>query len=177
MRLIRKILLGIVILVAALALIGFLLPSRFSVMRAIVIQAPPERIYAQLDDPKAWMKWAVWPRRDPAMIIKYNGAARGAGARWDWQSKTQGNGGMTFTASEPGKQLTYKLEFPDFGMVSTGVLKLEPEGSGTKLTWTNEGDMGMSPMNRYMGLMMDHMVGPDFEAGLAQLKQNVEAGK
>lgn len=175
MRIFRKILLGLIGLVLLLVVVGFLLPSHFAIARSIIIKAPAERIYAQLDDPRAWKAWSVWPRRDPAMEIKYSGTNRGIGARWDWKSKTEGNGGMTFTGGEPGKLLVYKLEFPELGMVSTGVLKLEPADAGVKLTWTNEGEMGMNPMNRFIGQFMDKMVGPDFEAGLAQLKQNVEA--
>jgi hypothetical protein len=83
---------------------------------------------------------------------------------------------MLFTDSQPPDQLHYRLSFPDFGMVSTGVLKLEPDADGTLVTWTNEGEMNRNPLNRFMGLFMDRLVGPDFEAGLQQLKRQVEAG-
>ncbi len=55
-------------------------------------------------------------------------------------------------------------------------MRLTPDGSGTRVTWTNEGDMGANPVNRYFGLMMDRMVGPDFEAGLKNLKALAERG-
>jgi hypothetical protein len=35
--------------------------------------------------------------------------------------------------------------------------------------------MGMNPVGRYMGLMMDRWVGGDYERGLLQLKAQVEA--
>ena len=53
---------------------------------------------------------------------------------------------------------------------ANGTLKLEPEGAGTKVTWSFAGEAGRNPMMRYMGLMMDGMVGQDFEVGLANLK-------
>jgi hypothetical protein len=174
MKLLRKILIGLVAIVAIFLVVGVLLPSHFLVSRSMTIKAKPEDIYAQLDDPKAWKNWSIWTRRDPAMEIVYNNVPRGVGASWSWKSKTQGDGIMTFTASDPAKQLTYKLEFPSYGMVSTGMLKLEPGADGVKLTWTNEGDMGANPMNHYMAQFMDKMVGPDFDAGLAQLKKNLE---
>lgn len=34
--------------------------------------------------------------------------------------------------------------------------------------------MGINPVNRYMSLMMDGMIGPDFELGLENLKTVVE---
>jgi len=36
--------------------------------------------------------------------------------------------------------------------------------------------MGGSPVNRYFGLLMDRMVGPDFEGGLTNLKALAEKG-
>jgi hypothetical protein len=59
-------------------------------------------------------------------------------------------------------------------MRSSGQLRLEPAGAGTRVTWTNEGDMGTNPVNRYFGLFMDRLVGPDFEGGLKNLKTIVE---
>ena len=83
---------------------------------------------------------------------------------------------MEFTAAVPNERLDYTLSFPEFGMTSRGQLLLVPEGAGTRVTWTNEGDMGGSPVNRYFGLLMDRMVGPDFEAGLSNLKGLAEKG-
>jgi len=40
-----------------------------------------------------------------------------------------------------------------------------------------EGDLGRSPLNRWFGLFMDKLVGPDFEAGLANLKRLSEAAR
>jgi carbon monoxide dehydrogenase subunit G len=83
---------------------------------------------------------------------------------------------MEFTAAVPNRRVDYSLAFQDFGMSSRGQLRLTPEGEGTRVTWTNEGDMGGNPVNRYFGLLMDRMVGPDFEAGLANLKAAAERG-
>jgi hypothetical protein len=35
--------------------------------------------------------------------------------------------------------------------------------------------MGASPVYRWLGLFMDRLVGPDFEAGLANLKRLAES--
>ncbi|MFX7894998.1 SRPBCC family protein, partial [Acinetobacter baumannii] len=70
--------------------------------------------------------------------------------------------------------LTYELYFPDFGSTSTGEFRLTPRDGGTKVSWSMDGDMGRNPLNRWMGLFMDRMVGPDFDAGLANLKALAE---
>lgn len=171
----KRILMGVLVFVVLFLAIGFALPSKFRVERSTEISATPADVYARIASPKAWAAWTVWNQRDPSMKIDYSGPESGVNAAWKWQSKTEGNGEMTFTAAEPGKRLTYKLFFADFGMESTGDLVLAPSATGTRITWSNAGDMGSNPINRYFGLMMDKMVGPDFEAGLARLKAQSEA--
>jgi uncharacterized protein YndB with AHSA1/START domain len=171
-----KIVLGLVALLAlVLVLGGYLLSPKFTVERRITIQAPAERVYALVADPKGWQRWGEWNRRDPHMAIEYSGAASGVGAVWSWKSKSQGDGRMTFTAAEPGRRLAYDLYFPDFGTTSSGELRLQAQGSGTEVVWVMNGDMGSNPLFRWIALNADSMVGQDFEAGLKNLQQLAEA--
>lgn len=174
MKMLKKVLIGLAVLVGALLLIGFALPGTYQVERSIDIKAPADQVYARIVDPKAWAAWAVWNRRDPNMKIAYSGAPSGAGAKWAWESKTEGTGNMEFVRADPSKALEYKLYFPDFDSTSTGALTLAPSGGGTRVTWTNAGRMGMKPIGGYFALCMDRMIGPDFEAGLANLKTLAE---
>jgi uncharacterized protein YndB with AHSA1/START domain len=166
----------LIALVVLLLAVGLALPSRFRVERSVEIAAPAARVYPLIAAPAAWKQWSVWNQRDPAMKIEYAGPASGAGATWRWQSASEGNGEMALTEVVPDQRIAYRLSFPDMGMQSTGALTLAPSGTGTKVTWTNEGDMGGNPVNRWFGLFMDRLVGPDFEAGLANLKRRAEAG-
>jgi uncharacterized protein YndB with AHSA1/START domain len=155
--------------------IGFMLPSKFNVSRAIEIKAPPERVFMLITDPREWKRWTVWNQRDPGMKITYSGPPAGPGAKWAWESKTEGTGNMEFTRAEANKRLEYRLSFPDFGMVSTGALTLLPSaGGGTELTWATVGDVGANPIKHYFAAFMDRMVGPDFEGGLRNLKALAE---
>ena len=174
MNILKKVLIGLAVLVGALLLIGFVLPGTYRVERSVEIKAPADKVYAEIVDPKAWGKWAVWNRRDPNMKITYSGAASGAGAKWAWESKTEGTGNMEFVRADPPRALEYKLYFPDFDSTSTGALMLTPSAGGTRVTWTNAGQMGMKPIGGYFALCMDRMIGPDFEAGLANLKTLAE---
>jgi uncharacterized protein YndB with AHSA1/START domain len=164
--------LGAIVLLVLLA--GLFIPSAFSVQRSTVINAPPKKIYDLVVEPKKWMQWSVWAQRDPDMRITYSGPPFGMGARWSWVSKTEGTGSMEFTRVEPDRAVEYALSFPDFGMRSSGALRLEPSGDATKITWTNSGDVGPNPLKHYLAAMMDRMVGPDFEAGLSNLKKIAE---
>lgn len=162
-------------LVLALVAGGIFAPSSFLVSRSAVINAPPKKIYDLVVEPRQWAKWSVWNQRDPAMKITYKGPPFGMGARWEWVSKSEGSGSMEFTHVEPDKAVEYALAFPEYNMKTTGALRLDPEGNGTRITWTNAGDVGGNPLKHYLALNMDRMVGPDFEAGLANLKALAEA--
>jgi uncharacterized protein YndB with AHSA1/START domain len=167
---------AVVALVVLLLAVGMLLPSQFKVQRTLQIAAPADRVYALIADPREWKRWSVWNQRDPNMQVEYSGSPAGAGARWSWRSDTEGQGAMHFTDAVANERIVYQLSFPEFGMRSTGVLALQPAANGVNVTWTNEGDMGSSPVNRWFGVFMDRLVGPDFEAGLANLKRLAEAG-
>jgi len=170
-----KWLLGLVVLLA-LVLVGggALLSPRFTVVRSVVVNAPPDKVYALVADPRRWKEWTVWNQRDPSMQITYSGPPSGAGAGWAWQSKSEGDGRMTFTAAEPSARLAYDLFFPDFGTTSRGELAFKAEGAATRVSWTMNGDMGGNPLLRWFALAADRMVGKDFEAGLANLKTLAE---
>lgn len=158
----------------AIVLCGVALPSKFSVTRSVTIAAPAERIYDLVVEPRQWAKWSAWQQRDPGMRVTYAGPPFGLGAKWSWESGKEGSGSMEFTRVVPDRLVAYSLVFADFGMRSTGAFTLEPEASGTRVTWTNAGDMGGNPLKHYVAAAMDHMVGPDFERGLANLKALAE---
>lgn len=154
--------------------VGFFLPAAFLVQRSIVINAPADRLYDYIVEPKEWTRWSVWTRRDPKMDITYSGPPFGQGARWSWRSATEGSGSMEFTRVEPNRRVEYSLVFADFGMRSTGEFRIEPGPAGTRVTWTNAGDVGTNPLKHYLAAAMDHLVGPDFQAGLQNLKALAE---
>ncbi len=164
---------GAIVLVAVIG--GFFAPSSYLVTRSIMVNAPPKKIYDLVVEPRQWSNWSVWNRRDPAMKVTYKGPPFGMGARWEWVSKTEGSGSMELTRVEPDRAVEYALSLPGFNMKSTGALRMDPDGNGTRVTWTNAGDVGGNPLKHYLALNMDRMVGPDFEAGLANLKAVAES--
>ena len=168
---ILKYLVGLLVLSVAIA---FLLPSSYSAERSMTINAPVEKVFPLIAKQKEWKRWSVWNQRDPNMELTYSGPEAAVGSKWAWKSKPEGNGGMEWSAVEANKRVGYILTME--GMTpSTGDLFVAPEGAGTKVTWTMKGDAGMNPMFRWFGLFMDKMVGPDFEAGLKNLKKLAEA--
>jgi len=166
---------GLVLIVAALAGIGLCLPSAYRVERSVVIGAPPPAIFPALNTLKEWPTWTAWTvERYPDMKVKFSGPAAGVGARYTWDGKSTGYGELQLTKSDPARGVSFDLEFGHGKYISAGTIALLPEDSGTRVTWTNEGELGLNPINRYFGLLMDRMMGPDFQKGLENLKRKVE---
>ena len=80
---------------------------------------------------------------------------------------------MTITTQSTTK-VAYSLEFPDMGTKSNGSVELVADAGGTRVVWVDAGDLGNNPVNRWFGLFLEKIIGPDFERGLANLKRLVE---
>jgi hypothetical protein len=151
------------------------LPRQYRVERSATMQAAPDAVFAQVGDLRRWAAWGIWYERDPEMKITYSDVTDAVGSWNAWTSATQGNGKMVITARQAPQTLVYRIEFPDYKMEATGTLTLTPiEGGAVRVVWTDEGDLGTNPVNRWFGLFMDRMVGGDFAASLAKLRDLVE---
>lgn len=176
MKILKRIFIVLVVIVGALAVIGFLVPREQHVERSLTVQANAASTFDQINNLKNWENWSPWIKLDPASIRNYSEPASGSGAYYTWSSENQnvGKGKMTITESQPLSLIKTKLEFE--GMEpATGYFKIEPDGEGTKVTWAFDANMGSNPFYRLMGLMMDRMLGENFNEGLAGIKKAAEA--
>ncbi len=167
---------GIVILTLVVFFFGIamFLPSKIHVERAIVIPASSEIVFNQINDLRQWREWSPWHQMDPDMKITYRDYLSGKGASYKWQSEKVGSGELTITESQPYEYIETEMNFMEQG-AAKGYYRLETVEEGTEVTWGFESDMGDGPISKYMGLMMDSMIGADFEQGLQNLKAHVES--
>ena len=176
MRSLRNILIGLVALIAALAAGAYLLPRNVVVERQITIDAAPGDIYPHINSLQAFVAWSPWQDRDPDMVVEFSGPEAGVGNVMVWQSDQRdvGNGRQEITAVLENEEVRTALDFGDMGTAEAWWTLAEGD-SGTTVTWGLDADMGNTPMGRWMGLMMDGMVGGDYDAGLLNLKTLVES--
>ena len=176
MAALKKIVFALVLLVAVLAVVGMLLPGRAHVERSATIDAPRATVFVQLNGFKNFNKWSPWAEKDPNAKYTYEGPETGVGAKFSWSGdpKTVGSGSQEITESRPYDTVVSSLDFGDKGKAIASYL-LAPEGDGTKITWSLDATLGMSPVGRYFGLLFDRMIGPDYEKGLANLKALAES--
>jgi ketosteroid isomerase-like protein len=171
-----RILLAIAALIAVLAVIGFLLPRKVHVERSVLVNAPPDAIFPFVNGYRRFGEWSPWNGKDPGLKVTMGGALFGAGAWYEWSgNKKVGTGRQEIVESQPDRLVRTRLQFGGFDTPSEALMLLAPEGAGTRLSWTLDVDTGANPVGHYFGLLMDRMVGPDYEAGLAKLKALAES--
>ena len=172
----KKILIVLVLAIAGVLIYAATKPDTFQVQRKATIAAPPDKVFALIDDFHRWGEWSPWEKLDPAMTRTFEGPASGPGAVYAWKgNKDVGQGRMEIAESTPPSRIAIKLDFIE-PMESNNVTEfvLAPKDGGTEVTWTMRGP---SPyltklMDTVVG--MDRVIGKDFEAGLANMKAAAE---
>ena len=170
----KKILIFLVAFLILAAVAGLLLPRNIRVERSVSIARPASLIYATVNSFQLFYKWSPWQNLDPNMRQTTEGARDGVGAKLHWSGNDKvGSGTQLITASIPDRSVASDIDFGKMGVAKSTIL-LDPQDSSTRVTWTLDVDMGASPIGRYFGLMMDRMIGKDYERGLGKLKALVE---
>jgi uncharacterized protein YndB with AHSA1/START domain len=176
LRLLKGLFFTALLLVTVLLVIGLFLPQTARVERSITIAASPDAVFELVDGFGRFNEWSPWAGLDPQTRYTYSGPETGVGARMEWASDNPdvGKGSQEVVAVETDASVTNQLDL-GMGKPSMATIRLVPEGTGTRVTWTLDSDFSDSIVGRYFGLMLDRMVGPDYEKGLAQLKAIAEA--
>jgi hypothetical protein len=173
---IKTVAIVIVVVIAAILIFAATKPETFTVQRAASIKAPPEKIFAVLDDFHNWGVWSPWEKMDPEMKRTFSGAPNGKGAVYEWQGNSKvGQGRMEITDATAPTQVTIKLDFiKPFEGHNVAEFLLQPNGDATNVTWTMRGPSPYIAKVMSVFCNMDSMIGKDFEAGLANLKAATE---
>jgi len=170
------IVIGFLILIAALLAFAATKPNSFRVQRTATLNAPREKIFPLLDDLHNWPTWSPWEKLDPDLKRTYSGAAKGKGAVYEWEgNRKAGQGRMEILqSSRPGK-LVIQLDFlKPFEAHNTVEFTLEGKGGAADVTWAMYGPQPFVGKLMTVFFSMDRVVGNDFETGLANLKAIVE---
>lgn len=150
-------------------------PGTFHVERSATIQAPPEAIYPHLIDFHRWADWSPYEKMDPEMKKTYGGADAGPGATYGWEGRKSGAGRMEITQAHPHSRIAIALDFTKpFRASHTAEFTLQPQGGATRVTWGMDGRNPFASKLFGVFVNLDHMIGKDFEAGLANLKALAE---
>ena len=172
----KTILLIVAAVIAALLIYAATKPDSFRIQRSTTIAAPPDKVFALINDLRQFNTWNPFAKLDPQNAITYDAVTTGVGGAYTWQGEKSGAGRMQIAESVPAQRVTAKLDFTKpFEAHNMVDFTVQTQGDkGSTVTWAMHGPMPY--MNRLMTVFfdMDKTVGKDFEAGLANLKALAE---
>lgn len=180
-RLKARIMILKILLVMCAAIMGILLlaatkPDTYRIQRSITINAPPERVFALIDDFHQWPRWAPQDREDATMRRSYGLQSSGIGAVSQWTSDgSAGAGEMAITAVIPNSRIDVAVDWiKPFKVRNTHGFVITPEGQHIRVTWNAKGSnlFIMKIMEVFVGV--NGLMGKHFDTGLKNLKAAAE---
>lgn len=170
-----KILLIIVgILVAAFFIAALIIPKDYAVERTVQIKASHDVVFSQTSDLEALYAWSPWAKKDTAMEYYFEGEAGVVGQKYFWKGNEEVGEGHQEIISISENLIESKLVFlTPMEAIGMSNIKLEDGEDGMiSVTWGYY-DTTSFPSNVF-NLMMDAMMGADFQQGLNELKEICE---
>jgi Polyketide cyclase / dehydrase and lipid transport len=175
MKLIRRILTIAGFLILAAAVVSLLLPGSYRIKSSALIDAPASLVFQRISDFQRWKMWNSWDQGNSSAIT--SNPSSGLDAWREWKNSPQGYAKATGTYQEGEREFFYRLLFGDHGVVGIGAFDLQPEGNGTRVSWTFSDRVGMNPIKRWFALTYSFKAGAELDNGLANLKKVCEQAR
>ena len=178
MRVFKYLFFALLFLVIAFFVYGFFfLEDKVQVSRSITIDRPAKKVFKAINSMHHFNKWSPWASYDPEAKYEYMGPEYGVGSKMEWQGNEKvGSGKQTIIESIPNTSVKSELYFDGQGDApSWATYQLKQTGGSTEVKWVFDTDFQGNILSRYFGMMMDDMLGPEYDKGLLNLKKLVEA--
>ncbi len=171
MKLLKKIFIALLILIAIPLIAALFVSRHFKAENTVTIGKPKQEVFDFIKNVSNQRDFGVWFKMDPDIKITSEGTDGTEGYVLKWESEKVGNGSQTITLIAATDSVLSKLDF-GFGEPAQGFFKLkEITPNETEVTW---GISGESPYPwNLVSLFMD--MNKDFETGTQNLKELLES--
>jgi uncharacterized membrane protein len=178
MKILKKLGIGILAIVAILLIVAFFIKKEYAVEQEITINKPLADVFAYVRNIKNQNYYSVWNLKDPNSKMDYKGTDGTVGfiASWDSKNDEVGQGEQEIKSIIEGSRIETELRFTrPFKATDKGYMITETVNENqTKVKWGFTGKMDY-PMNLMLVLMdMEGMIGKDMQEGLTNLKNILE---
>ena len=139
----------VIVLVIGIVGIGYALPVAHTAQRSVVLAAPPTTVWATITDVAAYPTW-----REDVDTVEVLAPVDG---RQSWREKGA-NGEITYAmmAVDPPSRLVTRIMDRDLPFGGEWEYVIVPEGSGTRITITERGEV-YNPLFRFVSrFVMGH---------------------
>jgi hypothetical protein len=169
MKILKRILTGIVAIVAVLLLTALFINKDYHVERSVSINKPKEQVFSFVRQAKNQDQYNKWIQADPQVKKTYRGEDGTVGFVYAWESKEVGKGEQEISSIREGEQIDFAMRFkePFESNAAARMITETVADNQTKLVWRMEGS-NPYPMN-LMNLFVPTVLGKDLETSLATL--------
>ena len=176
MKIVKKILLVIVFLIALLLVVALFVSKDYSVEREATINKPKEEVYNYVKNLKDQDKYNKWVMTDPNVRRTYKGTDGTIGfvTTWDSDNSSVGKGEQEIKNIVEGEKIESEVRFekPMKGIANVYMITQDVANNQTKVKWGMTGKNSY-PMN-FMNLFIPSMLGKDLQTSLNNLKTILE---
>ncbi len=169
----------IIVLVALVLTYAARQPNSFRIERSLTIHAGPEKLFPLINDFHYWETWSPWEKIDSNIKRSYDGPQQGKHAIYQWEGMGRaGAGRMEILASLPYRKIIVQLDlYKPKPALNYAEFSFDLLGTSTIVSWAMFGPAPYPYKLMSLFLNMDRILGLEFEKGLDNLKQLVEAAQ
>ena len=126
-------------------LLGFLLPGTWEAKAEAAFPYPPSEVFPYLNRMDLWVQW----NPPPESGVETMGPEAGVGAGIGWDDPQYGEGQLQIVASTVDSLVEYDVKIEGGSLQIHGSLALLSQGTGTLISWLEQGDFGWNPLMGY----------------------------
>lgn len=167
----------LLLLIAFVLISGLFVPKTYRMEKSILINAPREKVWSNVNSLQKLAAWSPWAVKDPNMKVQFEGKEGAVGSMYKWEgNKNVGAGSQSISRIDVPNQLETKLHFiKPFEGNADAFINLKDSANGTKASWGFQTRYAY-PMNvMLLFVNMDEMMGKEYHAGLTKLKRISES--
>lgn len=175
MKIIKKIIIGILVFIALLLVVALFIPNDYTVSVSTVVNKPKPAVFEYVKNIKNQERYSVWMMEDPNVVMDYQGVDGTVGFKASWNSKDDnvGEGSQQITAvSDERIDVDLHFERPMKGDDKAATIVEAVSETHTKVTAEFYGH-STYPMN-LMSLIGKKIITDAQTQNLANLKKILE---
>jgi hypothetical protein len=178
MKILKKLLLGVAILIGLVLIAAWFTNKDYSVEREIVINKPKQQVFDYVKFLKNQDNYSKWAMMDLKMKKEYIGTDGTVGfiSSWDSENKQLGRGEQEISKITEGERIDFQLRFFE-PMSSTSPAYMTTDSvsaTQTKVKWGMSGTMAYPTNVVLMFMDISEILGRDLTTGLTTLKRVME---
>jgi carbon monoxide dehydrogenase subunit G len=153
-------------------------PKKMEVSESMTMNASNAAIWEEISDFSKWNSWSPWHKLDPNMKSTMVGNPGEVGHSQSWVSSngSVGTGSQKFSEVRINEFLKSEMYFNgDTTHAAYASFTLAPDGEGTKVTWSMDGETPFLFRGMALVMGMNKMIAEEYKKGLTDLKAIAEA--